>query len=79
MLAGELPTRNQLAILIGIFEDRCLVLAARARAGQLPFLDAVDMAQSAAEWAGLVEIIGCDQVQAVLRSAFMNIPRETAA
>lgn len=75
MLAAECSLEDRLAALILVFEDRCHVLAARARAGQLCLLDAVDMAQSAAEWSGVAEVIGDDQVQTVLRAAFMNVPR----
>ncbi len=57
---------DQLSILF----DRASTLAARARDGSLPFLDAVDMAYSAAEWAGLIERFGDDVVQIVLADAF---------
>jgi hypothetical protein len=54
---------------------RSLELADRAAAGQLPFIDAVDMAYSAAQWAGLPESVGDDIVQATLAAAFANARR----
>ena len=50
---------------------RSFELADRTRAGEIEFIDAVDMAYSAAEWAGLVESAGPDVVQAVLATAFV--------
>jgi hypothetical protein len=54
---------------------RSLELADRAAAGQLPFIDAVDMAYSAAQWAGLPESVGDAIVQATLAAAFANARR----
>jgi hypothetical protein len=50
--------------------DRACTLADRARSGELPFMDAVDMAYTAADFAGLVERYGDDAVQSVLADAF---------
>jgi len=50
--------------------DRATILASRARDGSLPFIEAVDMAYSAADWAGLVERYGDDAVQRILARAF---------
>jgi len=50
--------------------ERTRVLAERARDGNLPFIEAVDLAYSAAGWAGLVERYGDDVVQRVLADAF---------
>jgi hypothetical protein len=44
--------------------ERSRTIAGRVRAGQLAFLDAVDMAYSAADLGGLVERYGDDLVQA---------------
>lgn len=57
-----------------LFEKSC-VLAERVRAGGLAFNDAVDLAYSAADWAGLVDRYGDDRIQSVLASAFMETPR----
>jgi hypothetical protein len=54
---------------------RCLELADRVIAGQLLFIDAVDIAYTAAEWAGLTESVGDDVVQKVLAAAFMHVTR----
>lgn len=50
--------------------DRSRMLAERAATGELPFIDAVDLAYSAAEFAGLVDRFGGDAVQLVLADAF---------
>lgn len=50
-------------------------LADRVIAGQLEFLDAVDMAYSAVAWSGLVESVGDNAVQKVIAAAFMGIAR----
>lgn len=50
--------------------ERANALADRARDGSLPFIDAVDMAYSAADWSGLVDRYGDDVVQLVLADAF---------
>jgi hypothetical protein len=58
-----------------IFARRSLELADRVAAGEIPFIEAVDMAYSAAVWAGLVETVGDDVVQACLAGAFANARR----
>ena len=54
---------------------RSMELADRSAAGELPFIDAVDMAYSAAQWAGLPETVGDDVVQATLAACFANARR----
>jgi hypothetical protein len=54
---------------------RAIELADQAAAGQLHFLDAVDIAYEAALWSGLVEVVGDDVVQSVLSAAFANARR----
>jgi hypothetical protein len=58
-----------------ILGQRSTELAERVAAGELMFIDAIDMAYSAAVWAGLVETIGDDKVQAVLAAAFAEARR----
>jgi hypothetical protein len=70
-----------------IFALRCFELADRVAAGEIKFLDAVDLAHSAAIWAdlpnaieasGLINtkvITGDDIVQATLAAAFANARR----
>ena len=41
--------------------------------------EAVDMAYSAAEWAGLIEAVGDDAVQAVLAASFAGAGGKVAA
>jgi hypothetical protein len=59
-------TRAQLELLA----IRSSELADRVAEGTIDFLDAVDMAHSAAVWSGLVEIAGDDQVQKILAASF---------
>jgi len=54
---------------------RSLELADRVAAGQLAFLDAVDLAYEAAQWAGLVETVGDDVIQGCLAACFANARR----
>jgi hypothetical protein len=57
---------------------RSCTLAERVCDGTLPFIDAVDMAYSAAEFTGLCDSWGDDAVQAVLADAFMQVPKVSA-
>jgi hypothetical protein len=50
--------------------ERANALAERIKDGSLPFIEAVDMAYSAADWSGLVDRYGDDVVQMVLADAF---------
>jgi hypothetical protein len=54
---------------------RSLELADRVAEGEIPFLDAVDVAYEAATWAGLTETVGDDIVQATMAAAFANAKR----
>lgn len=56
---------------------RCLELADRVAAGEIAFLDAVDISYDAAVWSGLTSTIGDDVVQATLAAAFANARRPT--
>jgi hypothetical protein len=61
------------------FESRCKLLADRIRAGELGFMDGVDMAYSAAQWSGLADAVGDDNVQLVMSGAFMCPPHEKSS
>jgi hypothetical protein len=61
------------AIQLALLAIRSRELADRVTAGLLPFIDAVDMAYSAAEWAGLTDTVGDDVVQSILAAAFANV------
>jgi hypothetical protein len=56
---------------------RSLELADRVAAGEIAFLDAVDVAYEAAVWSGLTSTVGDDVVQATLAAAFANARRPT--
>jgi hypothetical protein len=66
-------TITQLSLL-GIRADE---LADRVRLGEIGFIDAVDMAYSAAQWSGVTESAGEDAVQKILAAAFGNIGRSS--
>jgi hypothetical protein len=57
---------------VEILALRSLELADRVAAGEIPFLDAVDIAYEAAVWSGLLSTVGDDVVQATLAAAFAN-------
>jgi hypothetical protein len=61
-------TRRQ----IELFAIRASQVAERVFAGQMAFLDGVDMCFSAAEWSGLVDAIGVDDVQRLMAAAFSS-------
>jgi|RhiMetdeSRZDD1v2_1073273.scaffolds.fasta_scaffold92059_5 hypothetical protein len=60
---------------LDLLHERCLILADRVEVGELPFIDAVDLAYSAAEFAGLVHIFGDDLIQDVMADAFVRCRR----
>jgi hypothetical protein len=51
---------------------RSLELADRVAVGELPFIEAIDLAYNAAEWSGLIETVGDNIVQATIAAAFAN-------
>lgn len=57
---------------LNLLADRCVTLAERVRLGNLQFIEAIDFAYSAADFAGLVEIYGDDRIQSILANAFMD-------
>jgi hypothetical protein len=68
---GRRPTpENFTQRQLELFAIRCSELADRVAAGNLPFLDAVDMAYLAADFAGLVEVAGDDAIQKIMFAAF---------
>lgn len=60
---------------LGLFAVRCDEIAGRVAAGELPFIEAVDLLYSAAVWSGLCENVGDDQVQEIMADAFMRTRR----
>lgn len=67
-MTGPDVVDRQLKIL---FQRSCY-LAEAVAAGTIPLLDAVDLAESAAEWSGVIDTAGQDAVQAVLAAAFVG-------
>jgi hypothetical protein len=58
-----------------LFAVRCLQFADAVAEHRMAFLDAVDMAHSAAVWADLVDDLGDDLIQATMAAAFANAKR----
>jgi hypothetical protein len=56
-----------------LFAARCRQLADRVRMGQIGFIEAVDLAYSAALWSGLADNVTEDRLQACLAYAFMGV------
>ena len=57
-----------------LFAIRCSELRDRVVADELPFIEAIDFAYSAAEISGLVASVGDDAVQKIMAAAFGGIP-----
>jgi hypothetical protein len=55
-----------------LFYARAFEMAQRIDAGYVGFIDGVDLLYSAAEWAGLIEKYGDDEVQSALSQAFID-------
>jgi hypothetical protein len=70
---NNLPDPNRQRL--DLFGARCRELAERVNFGSISFIDAVDMAYSAAVWSGLADDLGDDAVLAVMRDAFMGVRR----
>lgn len=66
------PSQEALLARLKPFEERCHTLAARVTARELSFIDAVDMAYSAATWSGIIDRYGDDAIQRVMAAAFMG-------
>ncbi len=64
---------------LDLFAVRCRDLRDRVLSGNLAFIDAIDMAYSAAIWSGLSDDIGDDVVQQVMAVAFGALPSEQRA
>jgi hypothetical protein len=70
--------KSRVTYWVEILALRSRELADRVAAGELGFVDGVDMANSAAERAGLAEAVGDDVVHAALAAAFGNARRLVA-
>jgi|SoiMethySBSTD1v2_1073268.scaffolds.fasta_scaffold2722940_2 hypothetical protein len=72
-VAADVPAAGGAAL--DLLLERSRTLAARVRVDEIEFIDAVDMAYSAADFSGLVDRYGDDLVQATLALAFMDTLR----
>jgi hypothetical protein len=60
---------------IELLAVRAAELAERVSRGGIGFIDAVDMAYSAAQWSGMCDEVGDDNVQRILAAAFASVGR----
>jgi hypothetical protein len=58
-----------------LFALRCLEIADRVAANEIPFLDAIDLLYEGARWGGLVESFNDDIIQATMAAGFANARR----
>jgi hypothetical protein len=65
-------TPSRVSKQIELFAIRTSELADRVAHNEIDFLDAVDMAASAAIWSGLADAIGIDATQKIMAAAFAN-------
>ena len=63
---------------LDLLYERSCTMAERVLAGQVDFIDGVDVCYSAADWAGLVDHYGDDLIQSILAEAFMCTRRDAA-
>ena len=70
-------TEDFVAAQLSLLAIRASELADQVTHGQIGFIDAVDLAYSAAQWSGLTERAGDDAVQKILAAAFGNIGRSS--
>jgi hypothetical protein len=61
---------------LDLFAVRCRDLRDRVARGNIGFIDAVDMAYSAAVWSGLSDDLGDDVVQQAMAIAFGAVQTE---
>lgn len=54
-------------------------VAESIRAGELGYIDGVDMAYSATQWSGFADAVGDNNVQLVMSGAFMSLPHEKSS
>jgi hypothetical protein len=70
------PADPALERMAAIFKKRCEDLAERITVGAMPFMHAVDTAYEAAQWSGLIGLIGDDVVQAIMAQTFMRARKQ---
>jgi hypothetical protein len=61
---------NRTSAQLQLFAIRCSDMVDRIAAGEIGFIDGIDMLYSAAIWSGLVDNVGDDEVQLVMAAAF---------
>jgi hypothetical protein len=69
------PAKSRAAKQLELFALRCLEIADRVAAGEVAFLDGIDLLYEAARWGGLVESVGDDIIQGTMAAAFANARR----
>jgi hypothetical protein len=68
-------TKSRATKQLELFALRCLEVADRVAAGEVAFLDGIDLLYEAARWGGLVESVGDDVIQATMAASFANARR----
>jgi hypothetical protein len=68
----EATSNNYARQRLDLFGTRCRDLVERINSGSISFIDAVDMAYSAAIWSGLADDLGDDAVQKVMADVFIG-------
>lgn len=67
------PGNSHIARRLAVLRVRAWELADRAAVGEIDFIDAIDIAYSAALWSGLVADAGDDAVQEAIAPAFDSV------
>jgi hypothetical protein len=70
------PKKDFIATQLRLLAIRASELADQVTRNELGFIDAVDLAYSAAQWSGLTDRAGDDAVQKILAAAFGGIGAE---
>jgi hypothetical protein len=76
MTAAALDSLPEINPALDLLMIRAGQLAELAQNGSIGFIEAVDLAYSAAIWAGLVDKYGNDVVQTILADAFIGVRKE---
>jgi hypothetical protein len=72
-------TYNKLPPDLQVFYLRSLEMAERITHGKMPMNEGVDFLYSAAQWAGLTEKYGDDEIQGILAKALIDASMGTEA
>ena len=74
-MTATAPAEPNIDVMLDVLFERASELAFRVEMGQLAFIEAIDLAYSAALWAGLIDLVGDDVVQLTLAAGFRDVKR----